>query len=264
MIRVVVTGVNGRMGSTICRGILSEEDIKLVAGVSTGKAGMDIGQIIGVSDIGIKAVKTVEEALDSKPEVLIDFTHASVAPGNIIFALKNKIHAVVGTTGIDEQEIQKIKEKSDEGKANVIMTPNFAIGAVLMMNFVKKAAPNFKDCEIIELHHDKKADAPSGTALATAELIKYVYDSRKRLKEGEREKVEGARGCLTSNIHIHSVRLPGLMAHQEVIFGITGQTLTIRHDSISRDSFLPGIFLAVRKIAKMPGFTYGIDKLLGF
>jgi 4-hydroxy-tetrahydrodipicolinate reductase len=264
MIRVVVTGVSGRMGSTICRGIFSEKDIKLVAGVSNSKAGRDIGQIIGVSDIGIKAVKTIEEAFDSKPEVLIDFTHASVAPNNIIFALENKIHAVVGTTGIDEQEIQKIKENSEEGKANVIIAPNFAVGAVLMMNFVKKAAPNFKDCEIIELHHDKKADAPSGTALATAELIKSVYESRKRLKEGEREKVKGARGCLTSNIHIHSVRLPGLMAHQEVIFGTTGQTLTIRHDSISRDSFLPGIFLAVRNIAKMPGFNFGIDKLLGF
>jgi len=264
MIKVVVTGVSGKMGSTICRVILLEEDIKLVAAVSKSKSGIELGKIIGGPNAGIIAVKTIKEALKSNPEVLIDFTHASVAPDNIIFALENGIHVVIGTTGIDEQKIAKIKKKAEEVKANVIMAPNFAIGAAMMMNFVKKAAPNFQDCEIIELHHDKKADAPSGTALATANLIKSIYKSRKRLKDGEKEKVEGARGCFASNIHIHSVRLPGLMAHQEVIFGTTGQTLTIRHDSISRESFLPGIFLAVRNVAKMPGFTYGIDKLLGF
>ena len=264
MIKVVVTGVSGKMGSTICRGILSEEDIKLIAAVSTSKAGIELGQIIGTPTIKVITVKTIKEALKSNPEVLIDFTHAQVAPDNIIFALENGIHTVVGTTGIHEQKIAEIKKKAEQVKANVIMAPNYAIGAVMMMNFVKRAAPNFQDCEIIELHHNKKADAPSGTALATADLIKSIYKSRKRLKEGEKEKVEGARGCLASNIHIHSIRLPGLMAHQEVIFGTTGQTLTIKHDSISRESFLPGIFLAVRNVANIPGFTYGIDKLLGF
>lgn len=264
MIKAVVTGVSGKMGSTICRGILLEEDIKLVAAVSKSKSGIELGQIIGVPPTGIIAVRTVKETFENNPEVLIDFTHASVAPDNIISALENGIHTVVGTTGIDEQKIAEIKKKAEEVNANVIMAPNYAIGAVMMMNFVKKAAPNFQDCEIIELHHDRKADAPSGTALATANLIKSIYKSRKRLKNGEKEKVEGARGCFASNIHIHSIRLPGLMAHQEIIFGTTGQTLTIRHDSISRESFLPGIFLAVRNVAKMPGFTYGIDKLLGF
>jgi 4-hydroxy-tetrahydrodipicolinate reductase len=192
---------------------------------------------------------------------MVDFTHPDSVRGNLKAAIRAGAHCVVGTTGFSDADLAEIASEVDGSKSNVLIAPNFAIGAVLMMQMAKMAAAHMDDCEIIELHHDKKADAPSGTAAKTAALIGNSSHAE-RLKPGEKETLDGARGAFVSGIHIHSVRLPGLVAHQEVIFGGQGQTLTIRHDSIDRTSFMPGVIIAVRAIADHPGMTYGLETFL--
>ena len=222
MIRVAVAGAAGRMGQAVVEAVEGADDLEL-----SGKADPSLG--VELSDVLAEA------------DVLVDFTTPDAAPGNIREALGAGVHVVVGTTGFDLDELRAAAEEG--GEANVFVAPNFAIGAVLLMLAAKQAAEHMPECEIVELHHDRKLDAPSGTAKRTAELI------------------EGAGG----NVHqpIHSVRLPGLVAHQEVLFGGEGQTLSIRHDSIDRISFMPGVLLATRKVADLPDrFTVGLEKLL--
>jgi 4-hydroxy-tetrahydrodipicolinate reductase len=188
---------------------------------------------------------------------MVDFTSAAAAKENIMLALKNDIHAVVGTTGLSETDLAQIKKAVENSKANVFIAPNFAIGAVLMMKFAEMAASFMDFVEIIELHHEKKKDAPSGTALQTAAKIA----AKKLPRTIESEEI--SRGQNYKGIRIHSVRLPGLVAHQEVIFGGQGQTLAIRHDSIDRTSFMPGVLRAIKAVSDLRGLTIGLDRLLG-
>ena len=221
MIRVAVSGAAGRMGQAVCETVEGAEDAELVA-----KADPTLG--VALADVL------------SEVDVVVDFTTPETALANAVACLEAGVHVVVGTTGFDLEELRRAAEASP---ANCFVAPNFAIGAVLLMEVAQKIAPHMPECEIIELHHDKKLDAPSGTAKRTAELI-------------------SAAG---GHVHepIHSVRLPGLVAHQEVVFGGAGQTLSIRHDSIDRQSFMPGVLLAVRKVGGLSErFTVGLEKLL--
>lgn len=263
MIKVVVAGAAGRMGREVCKAVLSEPDMSLVGAVDVSSVGSDVGELLGRGALGVTITDKLETCLKEKSaQVMVDFTHPSAVMKNVRTALKCGVHAVVGTTGMSETDLAEIKSLAKDGPANVVVAPNFAIGAVLMMKFSEIAAKYLPDVEIIELHHNQKADAPSGTALKTAQLI-----AGKRSKETppnlvEKEVVKGVRGGKTEDIHIHSVRLPGLVAHQEVIFGGVGQTLTIRHDSIDRSSFMPGVLMAIREVGRRRGLTYGLDKLM--
>jgi 4-hydroxy-tetrahydrodipicolinate reductase len=222
-IKVVVSGAAGRMGEAACAAVEGAEDMELV----------------GRAD---PALETAVTTFLAQADVMIDFTTPEAAPANVMAAIEAGVHAVVGSTGFDLDELRGAVEES-ESTAKCFVAPNFAIGAVLMMELSKEVAPHMGEVEIIELHHDQKKDAPSGTAKRTAELIREAG----------------------GNVHepIHSVRLPGLVAHQEVIFGGEGQTLTIRHDSIDRVSFMPGVLLAVRSVAGLPDrFTVGLERLL--
>jgi len=253
------------MGMEVIRAIKKETDIKLVAAVDVAQVGIDAGMDAGVGPSGMQISKDLDRAIkDSRPDVVVDFTHPNAVMNNTRTILENKVHAVIGTTGLTDNDLNEIKKLCSSNKVNCIVAPNFAIGAVLMMMFSKTAAKYMPNVEIIELHHDKKADAPSGTALKTAELI-LQSDAAKVLIKGkpaETEKLNGARGGSMQGIHIHSVRLPGFVASQEVIFGGVGQTLTIRHDSLSRESFMPGVIIAVRKIKSVEGLVYGLENLL--
>lgn len=258
MIRVAVSGAAGKMGSQVCRTVLEDPDLTVVAAIDKGSLGSDIGSLLGLSPLNVLITDKLEEALrESKAEVMVDFTHPQSVMANIETAIKTGVHAVVGTTGITKEHLEKIEALLKGAKSNVFIAPNFALGAVLMMQFSAIAAKYFPRVEIIELHHDQKADAPSGTAIKTAEMLKAEPSSGK-----EEETVKGARGGVLNNINIHSVRLPGLVAHQEVIFGGKGQTLTIRHDSIDRTSFMPGVVMAIKAVKDRPGLTYGLEKLL--
>lgn len=254
MIRVAVTGAGGRMGSEVMRAIAAERDMEVVAAIDPTHDGDVIdGVAIGAS---------LEDAIGrSKPDVLVDFTHPSVVEGNIRQALAAGVHCVVGTTGLPVHLLETLAASAPAGTC-LFVAPNFAIGAVLMMQFAAEAARFMPHVEIIELHHDRKADAPSGTALRTAALISERRPFVPEAPGRETEIAEGARGALADDVTVHSVRLPGLVAHQEVIFGGQGQTLSIRHDSIDRTSFMPGVVLAVREVGKHSGLVIGLEHLM--
>jgi 4-hydroxy-tetrahydrodipicolinate reductase len=265
MIKVLINGAAGKMGREVVKAVKKEADIKLVGAVDIAQVGIDVGEDAGIGPLGIEISKDLKAAInDSRPDVVIDFTHPNVAMINARIILGAKVHAVIGTTGMSDKDMNELKKLCAKNKVNCVVAPNFAIGAVLMMMFSKVAAKYMPDVEIIELHHDKKADAPSGTALKTAEFI-LQSEAAKGIKKGkvtEIEKLDGVRGGSLNGIHIHSVRLPGFVAHQEVIFGGIGQTLTIRHDSLSRESFMPGVIMAIRKVRTVSGLVYGLENLL--
>jgi 4-hydroxy-tetrahydrodipicolinate reductase len=195
---------------------------------------------------------------------MVDFTHPTVVEGNVRVALASGVDCVVGTTGLSESKLREIVGVAAPDTA-LFFAPNFAIGAVLMMDFAARAARFLPHVEIIELHHDRKADAPSGTALRTAELVSAARQSAPLVpgRETELPGLEGARGAIVEGVHVHSIRLPGLVAHQEVLFGGQGQTLSIRHDTIDRTSFMPGVVLAIREVGSLHGLIIGLDKLMG-
>ena len=200
---------------------------------------------------------------DSDTEVVIDFTHPDVVMDNLKFLIDNGIHAVVGTTGFTDERIDTVRSwLADKPESAVLIAPNFAIGAVLSMHFAQKAAPYFESVEVIELHHPHKADAPSGTATRTARLIAQARKDLPPNPDATSTGLDGARGADVDGVPVHSIRLTGLVAHQEVLFGTLGETLTIRHDSLDRTSFVPGVLLAVRQVATRPGLTIGIEPLL--
>jgi 4-hydroxy-tetrahydrodipicolinate reductase len=217
-IKVLINGARGKMGSETVKAVLKETDLELV----------------GQTDLGNDLAEAIKEL---KPEVIVDFTTPATVMKNVKTILENSCHAVVGTTGLTAKDLEEIKKLCAKNEVNCVVAPNFAIGAVLMMKYAAEAVKYLPQAEIIELHHDKKLDAPSGTALKTAEMM-------------------------GKKIPIHSVRLPGLVAHQEVIFGGVGQTLTIRHDTINRESFMPGVLLAIHKVKKLKGLVYGLEQLL--
>ncbi len=241
--RVGVLGSKGKVGATMAQAVQAAEDLTLSAEVDAGDA--------------------LSLLTDNKTEVVIDFTHPDVVMDNLKFLIDNGIHGVVGTTGFTDERLQKVRAwlAAKPGVAALI-APNFAIGAVLSMHFARQAAPFYESVEVIELHHPHKADAPSGTAARTATLI---AEARKELPpnpDATTTSLPGARGADVDGIPVHSVRLAGLVAHQEVLFGTAGETLTIRHDSMDRTSFVPGVLLAVRRVAEHPGLTVGIESLL--
>ncbi len=244
MIRVGVVGAAGRMGQQVCRAIAADRATDLVAELDLGDS--------------------LERLIDTKAQVVVDFTVLDVARETLRFAAAHGIHAVVGTTGFSEDDLAEFSEAFSPGApSNAVIAPNFAIGAVLMMRFAELAAPHFETAEVIELHHDNKIDAPSGTAIRTAQRM-AAASSDWGADPTTTEVYQGARGGLgPKGIRVHSVRLRGLVANQEVILGTTGQTLTIRHDTSDRTSFMPGVLLAAKKVADYPGLAVGLDTYLG-
>ena len=241
--RVGVLGAKGKVGATMCAAVAEAADLTLSAEVDVG------------DDLSLFT--------DSGTEVVIDFTHPDVVMGNLKFLVDNGIHAVVGTTGFTAERLDQVRGwLADKPGSGVLIAPNFAIGAVLSMHFAQKAAPYFESVEIIELHHPQKADAPSGTAARTAALIAAARTGMAPNPDATSTGLPGARGADVDGVPVHSVRLTGLVAHQEVLFGTMGETLTIRHDSLDRTSFVPGVLLAVREIAGRPGLTVGLEPLL--
>lgn len=211
----------------------------------------------------IDADDALTDLVDSGTEVVIDFTHPDAVMDNLKFLIDNGIHAVVGTTGFTDNRLERVRSwLAAAPHSSVLIAPNFAIGAVLSMHFAQLAAPYFESVEVIELHHPQKADAPSGTASRTAELIAAARKGMAPNPDATSTGLPGARGADVNGVPVHSVRLTGLVAHQEVLFGTMGETLTIRHDSLDRTSFVPGVLLAVRRIAERPGLTIGIEPLL--
>jgi 4-hydroxy-tetrahydrodipicolinate reductase len=244
MIKVAVIGARGRMGSEVVKAVNEAKDLELVAQLDLGDS--------------------LDALLNSGAAVAVDFTTPDSVMANLEFLISHNINAVVGTTGFDDARIAKIKSLLANSKSGVLIAPNFAIGAVLMMEFATKAAKYFESAEIIELHHPNKVDAPSGTASRTAELMSA---SRKEaglpaMPDATTTSLAGARGATVGEIPVHSVRLRGLVAHQEVLLGGIGETLSIRHDSIDRVGFMPGVLLGVRKVVTHPGLTFGLENFM--
>ncbi len=261
-ISVAVSGAYGRMGQEVCRAVLEEEGLELSGVFDRQGLGKNIGMVLGRQDLKISITELTDESLKKiKPEVLVDFTTPMAVMQNIEIALRCGVRPVVGTTGITETDLSNVGKWVEKSGLGAIIAPNFALGAVLMMKFAAMASRYLPQVEIIELHHDKKIDAPSGTALKTAEMI-TAERKEEPVERDELLKLPGARGARQNKIHIHSIRLNGLVAHQEVIFGGPGQTLTIRHDSLDRSSFMPGVVLAIKEVLKIDGLVYGLEKLL--
>jgi 4-hydroxy-tetrahydrodipicolinate reductase len=263
LIKVGVFGAGGRMGTTVCQAVLDDPGLELVAAVDPHQAGIDLRQL-GVAGSGLNVARTPTALLDAGAEVAVDFTVLDAARQNLEWCADHDMHAVVGTSGFEAGEIEQLAARFDASGANAVIAPNFAIGAVLMMRFAEMAAPYFDSAEIIELHHDGKVDAPSGTAINTAERM-AAASSDWLPDQTTKRTLEGARGASgAAGIPIHSVRMRGLVAHQEVLFGKHGQSLSIRHDSYDRTScFMPGVVLAIRGVRERPGLTFGLDALLG-
>ena len=262
MIRVLVAGAAGRMGSEVVAAVTAADGMEVVAAVDPGVAGCLVRRADGDH---IECLGSLASALVSaKPDVMVDFTHPTAVEANLRAALAAGVDCVVGTTGISEEKLAELAELAPEG-TTLFFAPNFAIGAVLMMQFAEQAARYMPYVEVTELHHDRKADAPSGTAIRTARMIAAARGEAPSVpgRETELPGMEGARGALVDGVSVHSVRLPGLVAHQEVLFGGQGQTLTIRHDSIDRTSFMPGVVLACREVGSRSGLIIGLEKLMG-
>ncbi|MGZ8599776.1 MAG: 4-hydroxy-tetrahydrodipicolinate reductase [Actinomycetota bacterium] len=262
MIRVGVIGACGRMGLMVCRAVAEADDLALVAAIDRSKVGRNIGDLIGHPNIVAPISEELDRLLEAEVEVAIDFTHPEVVMDNIRWCVNHAVHLVVGTTGITQEGLQEVERMiGDEGaESNVVVAPNFALGAVLMFRFAAQAVRYFPAVEVIELHHDQKADAPSGTAIAA---VRRLQESREQAYRGPLpESLEGVRGGDVDGIRVHSVRLPGLVAHHEVLFGGQGETLTIRHDSTDRSSFMPGVLMAARAVMTRPGLTVGLEPLL--
>lgn len=248
------------MGSLVCRTVAADPDLELVAGIDPLHEGIDLRTVTGAEVRGLQVAADADALAEAGAEVAIDFTHADAARKNLAWCAKHGVHAVVGTTGFVAEDYEDLAGRFTS--SNCFVAPNFAIGAVLMMRFAELAARYFDSAEIIELHHDQKVDAPSGTAMLTAERI-AAASSDWSPDPTERVVAEGARGgAAAGGIHVHSVRLRGLVAHQEVLLGTMGQSLSIRHDSYDRSSFMPGVLLAVKSVAGRPGLTIGLDALL--
>jgi 4-hydroxy-tetrahydrodipicolinate reductase len=244
-IRVGVLGARGRMGAEVVKAVTNSSDLELVAQLDLGDS--------------------LDQLVSNKAEVVVDFTTPDSVMKNLEFLIKNEIHAVVGTTGFDQARIDSLtKELAQRPKVGVLIAPNFAIGAVLMMEFAAKAARYFESAEIVEMHHPAKVDAPSGTAARTAELMTEARkeSAMKPMPDATKQSLDGARGSKVGDIPIHSIRAQGLVAHQEVLFGGVGETLTIRHDSLDRAGFMPGVLLGIRSVVKNPGLTHGLDKFM--
>lgn len=262
-ITVAVAGAKGRMGQEVVKMLTADESLRFVVGIDSTLNGVDVGEVVGGKPLGVPFVNSLPLALTTyQPDVLVDFTTPRTAYLHTATAIEHGVRPVVGTTGFTPEQLADLAKRCQEQKIGAVIAPNFAIGAVLAMKFAALAAKYMPHVEIIELHHDQKLDAPSGTALKTAEMIAAA---RQQLRQGhaqESESIPGVRGGEYEGFRIHSVRLPGLVAHQEVLFGATGQTLSIRHDSISRESFMPGVNMAIKAVVNLESLVYGLENLL--
>lgn len=252
MIRVGVSGAGGRMGRLVAAGVADAADLEPGGLYDPAHPGE---QVAGMT------VSGQSEAL-AGCDVVVEFTIPDVVLGNLARWNAQGSHVVVGTSGFSDERVSEVDEMWGSGPPNCLIAPNFSIGAVLMMRFAELAAPHFAAAEVVELHHDRKADAPSGTAMNTAERIARANPDQQRAVQSA-ELAEGARGALVAEVPVHAVRLPGLVAHQEVLLGNQGEWLTIRHDTTDRSAFLAGVLLAIRNVASLPGVTVGIEGLLG-
>ncbi|MBI2995115.1 MAG: 4-hydroxy-tetrahydrodipicolinate reductase [Candidatus Melainabacteria bacterium] len=271
-IKVLVCGAAGKMGQAVVRAVSAEADLKLVGGVDRSgnpNLGKDIGLLCGIDETGVKLTGDLKETLvKSNPNVMVDFTMPEIVIVNAQVALKAGVRVVIGTTGMTKDDVNELSKIAKQNAIGAIVAPNFAVGAVLMMKFAKEASKYFANAEIIEYHHDKKLDAPSGTSIKSAELMaenRKLFGSRAMRPHGStsKETIKGARGAVgEGNIHIHSVRLPGVIANQEIIMGMTGQTLTIRHDTYDRTAFMPGVLMAIKKVMGLDHLVYGLENII--
>ncbi len=271
LIPVIVNGAAGKMGREVVKAVAQAPDMNLVGAIdrSPEHQDKDAGELAGLSEpLEIPITNQLEPMLafaaqEKQPGVMVDFTHPDSVYDNIRSAIAYGIRPVVGTTGLSPQQIQESAEFADKASTGCLIIPNFSIGMVLLQQAAVVASQYFDHVEIIELHHNQKADAPSGTAIQTAQMLSEMGKTFNHASVEETEKLPGARGSLASDgIRIHSVRLPGLIAHQEVIFGAVGQIYTLRHDTSDRACYMPGVLLAIRKVLQLKSLVYGLEKIL--
>lgn len=269
-IPVIVNGAAGKMGREVIKVVAAAEDMMLLGAIDHNPdiLGLDIGEVVGGGALEVPVTNELEATLAAASQahplgVMVDFTHPRSVYNNVRSAIAYGIRPVVGTTGLSPAQIEDLAEFADKASTGCLIIPNFSIGMVLLQQAAIQASQHFEHVEIIELHHNQKADAPSGTALQTAQMLSELGKTYNPVAVEEKEHVPGARGGVTGeNIHIHSVRLPGLIAHQEVIFGAPGQIYTLRHDTSDRNCYMPGVLLAIRKIVQLQSLVYGLEKLL--
>jgi 4-hydroxy-tetrahydrodipicolinate reductase len=269
-IPVVVNGATGKMGRDIVKAVHAAPDMTLFGALAHNPEweGQDIGEVVGIGPIEVPITRDYEPLMamlsqEKQPGVVIDVTHPDSVYHNIRGAIAYGVRPVVGTTGLTPEQIQELAEFADKASTGCILAPNFSIGVILMQQAAVQASKYFEHVEIIELHHNQKADAPSGTAVQTAQLLGELGKTYNPQKVHETEKLSGARGAIADeNIRIHSVRLPGFIAHQEVIFGAPGQIYTLRHDTTDRSCYMPGVLLCVRKVLDLKTLVYGMEKIL--
>ena len=267
-IPVIVVGAAGKMGREVVKAVTQAPDITLYGVVDRQSHGEDIGEIVGLGALGVIVSPTLQElcvaaAQEKQPVVMVDFTHPDSVYNNVRMAIAYGVYPVVGTTGLNPEQLQDLSDFADKAEMGVLIIPNFSIGIVLLQQAAIQASQYFDHVEIIELHHNQKADAPSGTAIKTAEMLSDLGKTYNPQLVKETENLAGARGSICGdNIRIHSVRLPGLIAHQEVIFGAQGQIYTLRHDTSDRSCYMPGVLLSIRKIVELKSLVYGLEKIL--
>ncbi|TVP84626.1 MAG: 4-hydroxy-tetrahydrodipicolinate reductase [Alkalicoccus sp.] len=263
MISIVIAGPRGNMGREAVKMVMNEEHFALKAVVDHRYDGISMKEAEGMEALDIPVYKEIDTCfMKHKPDVLIDLTNPETGKVHLRKALEHGVRPVIGTTGFTEDDIKELSSAAEKKKLGAVIAPNFAIGAILLMKLSRMAARYMDDVEIIEQHHDRKLDAPSGTAMKTAQMISEVRKEKQQGHPEETEAWEHARGAEYEGMRVHSVRLPGRVAHQEVIFGGEGQTLTLRHDSLNRTSFMPGVRLAVEKVMETTGLVYGLDEFI--
>jgi len=270
LIPVVVNGAAGKMGREVIKAVAKAEDMMLVGAVDANPnlRGQDIGEIVGIGPLEVPILDDLQSVLvlatqEKIQGVMVDFTHPDGVYENVRSAIAYGVRPVVGTTGLSTKQIEELTEFADKASTGVLIVPNFAIGVLLMQQAAIQASQYFDHVEIIELHHNQKADAPSGTAIKTAEMLAELGKTYNPPSVNEKEIITGARGGLgPENIPIHSIRLPGLLAHQEIIFGSPGQIYTLRHDTTDRACYMPGVLLGIRKVINLKTLVYGLEKLL--
>lgn len=263
-IRVAIAGPRGRMGQEAVRTIMDEKEMELVAVLDYKEIGSNLSELdLFPSHYEVPIYTDLERLIDERePDVFVDLTTPKSVYDHTLIALKRGVRPVIGTTGFTDEQLNYLKNLANEQQTGALIVPNFAIGAILMMKFAQIAAEYLPEVEIIEMHHDQKLDAPSGTALKTVQLISEVREPHKQGHPEEHETIEGARGANYDGIPIHSVRLPGLVAHQTVLFGGEGQLLTLKHDSFDRKSFMSGVKIAILKVMELNKLIYGLEKLI--
>ncbi len=269
-IPVVVNGAAGKMGREVIKAVASAKDMVLVGAVDNNPEllGQDIGQVAGCGALEIPVLNDLQSVLvlatqEAIQGVMVDFTHPDSVYDNVRSAIAYGVRPVVGTTGLSDEQLKDLSDFAEKASTGALVIPNFSIGMVLLQQAALRAAEYFDHVEIIELHHNQKADAPSGTAIKTAQMLAEMGKTFNPQLVAETEHLTGARGSLAEeNIRIHSVRLPGLIAHQEVIFGATGQIYTLRHDTSDRSCYMPGVLLAIRKVTELTSLVYGLEKIL--